>query len=204
VHVLNNINSLEGYLVGGVKLVMENQEKVIFREVQHFRQIWLLVFVLFFAILMWSITIRQIVFEISIGDNPAPDVLLVIFWLVFGILFPVFMLWMCKLIIEVRTDGLYIRFVPFHSHYRTFLFKDIIRFETIVYNSLKRFGGWGIRFNAKGDTAYNISGKQGIELQTSRTGKPIAFRYGMKVSSNTGWHINQRLMPLHVFEVFLF
>jgi 2-dehydropantoate 2-reductase len=41
-------------------------------------------------------------------------------------------------------------------------------------------------------------------LQTSRTRKPIAFRYGMKVSSNTEWKLNQRVMPLHVFEVFLF
>lgn len=144
---------------------MGNQEEVVYREVQRFRQIWLWVLVLFIAVLMWYITIKQIFLGIPMGNNPAPDVLLVIFWLAFGILFPVFMLWMCRLIIEVRPSGLYMRFAPFHAHYKSFLFKDIITYDAVIYNSLKRFGGWGVRFNAKGETAYNISGKRGIELQ---------------------------------------
>src|SRR5699024_2623348 len=108
---------------------------------------------------------KQIIFGVPMGDNPAPNLLLVIFWLAFGIVFPVFMLWMCRLIIEVRSNGVYIRFAPFHKSYKSFLFKDIISYKPVVYNSLRRFGGWGIRFNAKGETAYNISGKQGVELQ---------------------------------------
>lgn len=144
---------------------MEKQDIVIFREVQYFRQVWLWVLVLLLAGLMWYITIKQVIFGIAMGDNPAPDVLLIIFWLAFGILLPVFMLWMCRLIIEVRSDGIYIRFAPFHSQYKSFLFKDIISYQSVIYNPLKRFGGWGIRFNAKGETAYNISGKQGIELR---------------------------------------
>lgn len=114
---------------------------------------------------MWSITIKQIIFGIPVGDNPAPNLLLVIFWFAFGITFSVFMLWICRLIIEVRSDGIYIRFVPFHRGYKSFLFEDIISYKLIVYNSLKRFGGWGVRFNAKGVKAYNISGKQGVEIQ---------------------------------------
>src|SRR5699024_6400898 len=108
---------------------------------------------------------KQIIFGVPMGDNPAPNLLLVIFWLAFGIVFPVFMLWMCRLIIEVRSNGVYIRFAPFHKSYKSFLFKDIISYKPIVYNSLRRFGGWEIRFNDKGETAYNISCKQGVELQ---------------------------------------
>ncbi|MDY0410568.1 DUF6141 family protein [Virgibacillus soli] len=144
---------------------MGKQDDVIFREIQYFRQVWLWILVLLLAGLMWYITIKQIIFKDPMGDNPAPDMLLIILWLAFGIFFPVFILRMCKLIIEVRTDGIYIRFSPFHTHYRSFLYKDIISYKPVVYNSLKRFGGWGIRFNAKGEVAYNISGKQGIELQ---------------------------------------
>src|SRR5699024_2548943 len=144
---------------------MGNQEKAVYREVQRFRQIWLWILVLFIAVLMWYITIKQIFYGIPMGNNPAPDVLLVIFWLIFGILFPVFMLWICRLTIEVRSSGLYVRFFPFHARFKSFLFKDIITYDAVVYNALRRFGGWGVRFNAKGEIAYNISGKQGIELQ---------------------------------------
>ena len=144
---------------------MGKQNDVIFREIQYFRQVWVWILVLLCAGFMWFITIKQIIFGIPMGDNPAPDVLLIIFWLIFGILFPVFMLWMCKLIIEVRSDGIYIRFAPFHMCYKSFLFKDIVSYKPVVYNSLMRFGGWGIRSNAQKEIAYNISGKHGIELQ---------------------------------------
>ncbi|QKY69399.1 DUF6141 family protein [Lentibacillus sp. CBA3610] len=144
---------------------MRKTNKVVYCEIQRFHQVWLWILVLLLAGLMWYITIKQIIFGIPMGDNPAPDLLLVIFWLAFGIIFPVFMLWICRLIIEVRSDGVYMRFAPFHKGYKSFLFKDIISYKPVVYNSLKRFGGWGVRFNAKGETAYNISGKQGVELQ---------------------------------------
>src|SRR5699024_8777973 len=144
---------------------MGNTYKIVYYEIQRFHQVWLWILVLLLAAFMWYITIKQIIFEIPMGDNPAPDLLLVILWLAFGIVFPVFMLWMCRLIIEVRSDGVYIRFAPFHKSYKSFLFKDIISYKPVVYNSLRRFGGWGIRFNGKGEMAYNISGKQGVELQ---------------------------------------
>src|SRR5699024_5858915 len=144
---------------------MGNTNKVVYYEIQRFHQVWLWILVLLLAAFMWYITIKQIIFGVPMGDNPAPDLLLVIFWLTFGIVFPVFMLWMCRLIIEVRSNGIYIRFAPFLKSYKSFLFKDIISYKRVVYNSLRRFGGWGIRFNAKGETAYNISGKQGVELQ---------------------------------------
>ena len=144
---------------------MRKTYKIVYYEIQRFHQVWLWILVLLLAAFMWYITIKQIIFEIPMGDNPAPDLLLVILWLAFGIVFPVFMLWMCRLIIEVRSDGVYIRFAPFHKSYKSFLFKDIISYKPVVYNSLRRFGGWGIRFNGKGEMAYNISGKQGVELQ---------------------------------------
>lgn len=144
---------------------MEQQDNVFFREVQRFNSIWVWVLVLLIAGLMWYITIKQIIFGTPMGDNPAPDVLLILFWVAFGVLFPVFMLWMCRLIIEVRSDGIYIRFAPFHNRFKPFLFKDIIGYKPVVYHSLQRFGGWGVRFNAKGETAYNISGNQGMKLQ---------------------------------------
>lgn len=144
---------------------MDNQEPVIYREVQRPRQVWLWVFIWGFTVFMWYSFIQQIIFGVPIGNQPAPDAVMVILWLVFGIVFPVGMLGFVKLITEVRRDGLYIRFVPFHVHYRSFMLKDLISYKSITYSPLKRFGGWGLRFNLEGETAYNMDGNQGIELK---------------------------------------
>ncbi|PWA07611.1 hypothetical protein DCC39_16395 [Pueribacillus theae] len=143
---------------------MGKHTKVVFREIQRPRQIlWMLI--LLQATFMWYWFIQQIIFGVPMGNKPAPDVVTIIFWVIFGIVFPVFMLGIVKLITEVRIDGLYIRFVPFHFKYKQYLFKDILHYESITYSPLKRFGGWGIRFNLNGETAYNMNGKKGIELK---------------------------------------
>lgn len=90
---------------------------------------------------------------------------MIILWFIFGIALPIILLFFTKLILEVRDDGLYIRYMPFHFRYKQFLFKDIKHYESIIYSPLKRFGGWGIRINLNGETAYNMNGKQGLELK---------------------------------------
>lgn len=144
---------------------MEQQEHVIFREVQRPRQIWIWILIILIAVFIWFSFIKQIIFGVPVGDSPAPNVALVLLWLVFGIGLPLGLLGGIKLITEVRRDGLYVRYAPFHVHYKPFLFKDMIRYTAITYRPLVRFGGWGIRFNTKGETAYNMNGNQGIELQ---------------------------------------
>ena len=144
---------------------IENQNKVIYREVQRPRSFWWWLLVLVIAFIMWYGFIQQVFFGIPFGDKPAPDVAMVILWLIFGIAFPITMLGILKLIIEVHEDGLYIRFMPFHIEYRKFLYKDIKQYEPIIYSPFKRFGGWGIRMNFQGETGYILNGKQGLELK---------------------------------------
>ncbi|HDR8433327.1 TPA: hypothetical protein QC285_003101 [Bacillus cereus] len=143
---------------------MKQEEQVIFREVQR-SPIWVWILILGIAILMWYGFIQQIILDIPFGDKPAPNGVLIVMWLFFGIAFPVLMLGVLKLIIEVREKGLYVRFVPFHFQYKQYLFKNINHYECITYSPLKRFGGWGIRFNLKNEKAYNINGNKGIELK---------------------------------------
>lgn len=119
------------------------------------------------TVFMWYGFIQQIIFGIPLGNNPAPDAVLVVLWMIFGIAFPIMMLTLIKLIIEVRDHGLYVRFSPFHIQYREFLHKDMLHYEPIVYSPIKRFGGWGIRVNLKGETAYIMNGEQGLELKLS-------------------------------------
>ncbi|MGN7410919.1 DUF6141 family protein [Sporosarcina sp. SAFN-010] len=144
---------------------MDRQIKVLYREIQRPQQIWLWMLILLEAAYMWYWFIQQIAFDVPLGNNPASDVVTIIFWMLFGVTLPVLMLGVLKLIIEVRSDGIYVRLFPFQIHYKQYLFKEISNYETLTYSPLKRFGGWGIRFNSKGETAYNLNGKKGVELR---------------------------------------
>ena len=145
---------------------MEKQEEVIFREVQYPRHPLLWVFIIALAALFWYGFIQQIIFGVPFGNKPASDPFLTILWILLGIVIPLgLLLGLCKLETEVRKDGLYVRYIPFHIHYKVFLFKDIVHYSSITYNSLLRFGGWGIRFSLDGETAYNMGGNKGLELQ---------------------------------------
>lgn len=87
---------------------------VIYKEVQKPKQPLLWLIVLSVAAIMWYGLIRQVILGLPFGNNPASDAILILFWVIFGIAFPLVMLKWTKLIIEVREDGLYIRYTPFH------------------------------------------------------------------------------------------
>lgn len=140
------------------------KNKVSYREIQKPRQVWAWVLVLLIAVFFWYAFIQQIIFGVPLGTKPASNVSLVIFWFIFGVVFPGVMIRFLRLVIEARTDGIYIRFMPFHLHYRKFLYRDIEECQPIVY-SVSDFGGWGIRTNLEGETAYTMSGKQGVKLK---------------------------------------
>ena len=118
---------------------IKKQAHVVYREVQRPLQILVWIMVIGIAIMMWYGFIQQIILDTPFGDKPAPNGLMIVFWLLFGVIFPVLFLGIMKLIIEVRKDGLYIRFIPFHFQYKQYLFKDIQHCESIIYSPLKRF-----------------------------------------------------------------
>ena len=68
-----------------------------------------------------------------------------------------------RLITEVRSDGLHLRFVPFHLRGINIPFKSIATVEACKYNPIKEYGGWGIRRGPKGK-AYNVIGNLGVKL----------------------------------------
>lgn len=140
-----------------------HQNHVIYREIQRPRQIWAWLLIMPIALLFWYAFIQQIIFGIPIGSKPAPNAMLIIFWLIFGVIFPAVLIGYVKLITEVRADGIYVRYMPFHLHYRVFSFEDIESVDSIVYE-MSDFGGWGVRMNPKGETAYTMSGKRGIKI----------------------------------------
>ena len=143
---------------------------IIFREVQRFRQAWLLGLVIVPLLAVVGIygygIISQLIYEEPFGDEPMSDTVLLISGLA-AILFClaiVVLFVMSKLRTEVRGDGLYVRFYPFHLRERKIELEKVVSFRAVVYRPICDYGGWGLRFKP-GGRAYNVSGRQGVRLE---------------------------------------
>ncbi len=141
--------------------------EVIFYEVQKFRQrsLWiLLLLVNALALILFGYGMfKQLVLGQAWGSRPLPDIVLAIVGSLAILLLALltYMFYTMKLITEVRSDVLSVRFFP--------LTKQIIPYESIKtcevlkYHPIKEYGGWGIRYGRKGK-AYNVSGNLGVQL----------------------------------------
>lgn len=133
----------------------------LYREVQRFRDVWWVMILVFgLAALQWWIFFMQIVRGIPVGNNPGSDTLVVIIWLVVGIGFPAFFLWL-HMVVEIVPGAVIIRYHPFVN--RRIPANEIVRVESRTYRPLGEFGGWGVR-GWGGRIAYNVRGNSGVEL----------------------------------------
>ena len=66
-----------------------------------------------------------------------------------------------KLITDVRSDGLHVRFYPLSQ--RIIPYEDITSCVPRIYSPIREYGGWGIRWGRSGK-AYNVSGNRGVQL----------------------------------------
>jgi len=139
-----------------------------FHEEQRFRQWWVWLLVYGIAALQWWGFIQQIILGKPWGNRPAPDTLLVLVWMLFGIGFPVFFN-MIRLTIEVTGEDICIHFYPLTR--RVIPMADIVQAEASTYQPIWEYGGWGIR-GIGSRRAYNVSGNQGVEL-TLRDGRVV-------------------------------
>lgn len=132
-----------------------------FREVQRWRNVWWVMALVFgLAALQWWTFFVQIIRGVPVGNNPGSDTLVVIIWLIFGIGFPAFFLWL-HMVVEVIPGAVIIRYRPFAN--RRIPAGQIIRVEPLTYRPMREFAGWGIR-GWGGRIAYNVSGNTGVEL----------------------------------------
>ena len=143
----------------------KTNEDILYREVQRLVKLWIIGVFLVASIFWWGF-IQQVIFGIPFEDKPMGNGMLMFTWLLFGILFP-WGAFKMKLVTEVRREGLFIRFVPFHFRYKKFRGKNIQLIKSITYSLIERFDGWGIRINFEGERAYNMGGNQGVELRLS-------------------------------------
>lgn len=141
---------------------MNNVCETLFHEVQPLRIWWVWLVMLIPIALTWWFFIAQVIFGTPIGDNPSPDVVALVIWLFFGVGLPLFAHY-TKLITDVQTDGVYLRFFPLYS--RTIALDDIVTYEARQYRPLIEYGGWGIRFGRHNKRAYTMGGNRGVELE---------------------------------------
>ena len=135
--------------------------QALFREVQRWRDVWwVMVLVFGLAALQWWVFFMQIIRGIPVGNNPGSDLLVFLTWLIFGVGFPLFFLWL-HMVVEVIPGVVIVRYRPFVN--RRIPIGQIARVEPRVYRPLGEFGGWGIR-GWGGRVAYNVSGDTGVEL----------------------------------------
>ena len=160
----------------------------IISESQKFRQwyVWVLVAIAP-IIFVWAI-LQQVVLGVPFGTNPSGNIVLIILAVVFGIAFP-FFLYRTGLDVQLSSEAIHLRFWPLHFKPRTFYFRDIHNVEPVTYSPLKDYGGWGIRYGAKGK-AYNVSGNQGVVI-TLETGQRIMI--GSQRHEELSSIINDRL-----------
>jgi hypothetical protein len=94
-------------------------------------------------------------------------------FIVGGAIAPTLLL-MSHMATEVRIDGVYVRFRPFHRNWRRFTFDDMESIEPMRYSPIREYGGWGIRTNFHGGWAYNVSGNLGVQI-VMRSGKRVVI-----------------------------
>ncbi|MFC4617581.1 DUF6141 family protein [Camelliibacillus cellulosilyticus] len=115
------------------------------------------------ALIFWYGFIKQIILGEPFGDKPAGNSGLIIAWIIFGIIFPIFFLTMHMTTI-VKDDGVYVRYFPFILKPKFFAFKDLHSFGATTYRPIATYMGWGIRHGLDGSKAYTMRGKRGMQF----------------------------------------
>ncbi len=159
----------------------------VYKEIQRFDSIWLkvLLTVGLFAplcILLYG-AYQQIIQGVPFGDNPASDgmlIMTIVLLLVFAVVM-YFIFFRAKMITEVDSEKITVKFFPLIWTERVYKKEDIESFKVEKYNSLLRFGGWGLRYRSTKEMAINTSGNMGV-LLIMKNGKKIML--GSKDTDN--------------------
>lgn len=159
---------------------MARVQLIEFNEKQYQKSWWKWLLMIGMDLMFVVGTIMQIGYRRSFGNSPMSDTMLIILT-VFVILFSIVLL-SSYLQTYINSDGVYIKYFPFHLKYKFFSWESIESAKVRSYNPLMEFGGWGIKwikfcFNNfpplfKSSTCYTVSGTNGLELSL-KNGKKV-------------------------------
>lgn len=128
------------------------KDNVLFKEVQRFRQWWLLSGI---GLLMaW--TIYEIVQKGEKSQSVYTAFILLLIPLVLVLIF--------TMNTKITEEGIFVRMFPLIISPKVFTWDDISKAYTRTYKPLDEYMGWGIK-GTKQNRAYNISGKIGLQLE---------------------------------------
>ena len=134
-----------------------------YQEFQRFSHlIWVWFVILPIAGFIWYAAYRQLIAGHSVGPHPAPDLILALFWVAFGIAMPL-LFFFGGMRTEVRADDIHLQGVPLPFCTKHINYSEIETYEARRYHPLRDFWGWGIRFGRSG-RAYTVRGNQGVQL----------------------------------------
>jgi hypothetical protein len=144
---------------------MNKEAVIIYREEQSFAA-WVrwLVYISMAAAVLLSV----VVLNKEVSDYNPPEMRDIIIAVLAGVGVPIliaFLFAFLRLETEVRLDGLYIRFTPFHIRFRKFASDDLSECYARQYKPIREYGGWGIRYGLPGrGKVYNVRGNNGVQL----------------------------------------
>lgn len=142
-----------------------NENQILFSEEQKFNQWWIWALFLFLNGIFLNGLYQQLYLKIPFGNKPMSDNGLIIFS-IFMAIFTYIFIFVFKLQTQITSEGISVRFFPFHLKFKKYAWDEIVECYVRKYNPLMEYGGWGLRmgFFGKG-YALNVSGNMGLQLK---------------------------------------
>jgi len=136
--------------------------KALYKETQRFNQVWLYIIIAIpLGITFWGV-VQQIILGKPFGNNPAPDWILLLTFLIPVLLFVFF--FNLKLYTRIDKNGIYYRFAPVHRKERWIKWNEVKDVYVRRYRPIAEYGGWGFR-NGRSGKALNTSGNMGLQIE---------------------------------------
>ena len=168
---------------------MSQENEVLFREVQDFRGKLRLMHI-FLAIAIAGTCFAVTVAIVQNPNKPLGSILGTAGGIIVAVGIAVLFM-VLKLETEVRSDGLYVRYFPFHLKFKKINPEDLTEYSAREYSPLWEYGGWGIKCGKSGK-AYNVKGNHGLQLVFTNgkrlligSQKPDELEHAMRSLINT-------------------
>jgi len=141
---------------------MDNE--ILFSERQKFKQWWVWIILICINGLFSYGVFKQVIGGQQFGEQPMSNAGLLIATLLMLVLTILFIT--CKLDMQIKKDGIYIKFFPFHLSFKKFTWNQLTKVFVREYNPIGEYGGWGLRLGLFGKgKAFTVSGNKGLQLE---------------------------------------
>lgn len=143
---------------------MTSDNDILFSEKQQFRQWWIWLLLVGLNAPFAAGVIKQIGLGQPFSDDPMTNTQLICATITVALL--TIFIFSIRLETQIRPDGIYVQFYPFHFKYRYYSWSSLRKSYVRQYSPLGEYGGWGLRLGGFGNgKAFNISGNKGLQLE---------------------------------------